>query len=59
MQEIRCGACSRKLGEGTYVRLSIKCPRCGAVNQLRAEDPHSERQRTPIETRDARSEANR
>ncbi|WP_211474666.1 Com family DNA-binding transcriptional regulator [Collimonas humicola] len=27
MQEIRCGSCSRKLGEGEYIALSIKCPR--------------------------------
>lgn len=33
-QEIRCGACRRKLGEGEYTRLAIKCPRCGALNQF-------------------------
>ena len=43
MEEIRCGACSRKLGEGVYTRLIIKCPRCGAMNSLRAESPTSER----------------
>lgn len=37
--EIRCGACRRKLGEGTYQALTIKCPRCGAMNHLRAESP--------------------
>ncbi|TYK68829.1 Com family DNA-binding transcriptional regulator [Comamonas sp. Z3] len=36
MEEIRCGNCRKKLGEGVYVRLSIKCPRCGAFNQLSA-----------------------
>lgn len=29
MQDIRCGSCNRKLGAGEYVRLTIKCPRCG------------------------------
>ncbi|WP_314971780.1 Com family DNA-binding transcriptional regulator [Comamonas testosteroni] len=36
MDDIRCGNCRKKLGEGVYVRLSIKCPRCGAFNQLSA-----------------------
>ncbi|MEO6919582.1 MAG: Com family DNA-binding transcriptional regulator [Collimonas sp.] len=39
MQEIRCGNCSRKLGEGEYIALSIKCPRCGTLNHLRATRP--------------------
>ncbi|MEN5179190.1 Com family DNA-binding transcriptional regulator [Comamonas testosteroni] len=43
MTEIRCGQCHRKLAEGTYVVLSIKCPRCGAMNSLRAESPAPER----------------
>jgi phage FluMu protein Com len=43
MQEIRCGTCNRKLGAGEYRRLSIKCPRCGTLNQLRAESPEPER----------------
>lgn len=34
MQEIRCGACRRKLGEGVFPRLAIKCPRCGVLNQF-------------------------
>lgn len=36
MDEIRCGNCHRKLGEGEYTRLAIKCPRCGHINQLSA-----------------------
>lgn len=36
MQEIRCGNCRRKLGEGVFTSLAIKCPRCGAFNQLSA-----------------------
>ncbi|MDR8025575.1 Com family DNA-binding transcriptional regulator [Burkholderia cenocepacia] len=39
MQDIRCGSCNRKLGAGEYVRLNIKCPRCGAMNILRATSP--------------------
>ena len=39
MNDIRCGQCNRKLAEGTYLVLSIKCPRCGTVNHLRASTP--------------------
>lgn len=41
--DIRCGACSRKLGQGQFTRLQIKCPRCGTLNFLRAESPPRER----------------
>lgn len=34
MDDIRCGHCRRKLGEGVYARLAIKCPRCGTLNHL-------------------------
>jgi len=37
--EIRCGACSRKLGSGQFTHLQIKCPRCGAMNILKAIEP--------------------
>lgn len=47
MEEIRCGACSRKLGEGIFTALTIKCPRCGAFNTLRAESPPPARRRAP------------
>ncbi|MFG0603490.1 Com family DNA-binding transcriptional regulator [Delftia sp. WSY_4] len=47
MQEIRCGSCRRKLGEGEYFRLCIKCPRCGAFNQLSAASAPSEPPRGP------------
>ncbi|WP_084153758.1 Com family DNA-binding transcriptional regulator [Simplicispira psychrophila] len=43
MEEIRCGACARKLGEGVYTQLTIKCPRCGVMNSLRAQSPTPER----------------
>ncbi|MBU9224014.1 Com family DNA-binding transcriptional regulator [Burkholderia multivorans] len=39
MQDIRCASCNRKLGAGEYIRLTIKCPRCRAMNVLRAERP--------------------
>jgi phage FluMu protein Com len=32
MDEIRCNNCQRKLAEGAYTRLAIKCPRCKALN---------------------------
>ncbi|QNK71458.1 Com family DNA-binding transcriptional regulator [Variovorax sp. PAMC26660] len=44
MEEIRCGACRRKLGMGQFTCLLIKCPRCGAMNTLRAASPTPERQ---------------
>ncbi|MDA8449854.1 Com family DNA-binding transcriptional regulator [Acidovorax sp. GBBC 3332] len=47
MTEIRCGSCRRKLGEGEYTRLAIKCPRCGALNTLRAMSPPPARHRAP------------
>ncbi|MBP8813917.1 MAG: Com family DNA-binding transcriptional regulator [Laribacter sp.] len=39
LPQIRCGACHRKLGEGHYRTLVIKCPRCGVLNQLKASEP--------------------
>ena len=45
MDEIRCGACRKKLGEGEFARLIIKCPRCGVLNHLRAGSPEPERRR--------------
>lgn len=52
MIEIRCGACRRKLGVGRYCHLSIKCPRCGNINDLRVENPAPERPRAS-DTKDA------
>ena len=43
MEEIRCGACRKKLGEGVFAQLVIKCPRCGVLNHLRAKSPEPER----------------
>ena len=35
MQEIRCGQCFKKMGEGIYQVLSIKCSRCKTLNNLK------------------------
>ena len=43
MEIIRCGACNKKLAEAEYTRLSIKCPRCGAINQVKAASRETER----------------
>ncbi|MFM9902084.1 MAG: Com family DNA-binding transcriptional regulator [Polaromonas sp.] len=43
LNEIRCGACTRKLGTGLFTHLVIKCPRCGVMNTLRAQSPTPER----------------
>ena len=45
MQEVRCGRCSKKLAVAEYRELQIKCPRCGAMNHLRAASPEPERRR--------------
>lgn len=37
--EARCAQCGRKLGEGYALDFTIKCPRCGAYNRLRAMSP--------------------
>ncbi|HHV48636.1 MAG TPA: Com family DNA-binding transcriptional regulator [Rhodocyclaceae bacterium] len=39
MKEVRCKNCNRKLAEAEYIRLDIKCPRCGAMNNLKACEP--------------------
>ncbi|RMW96046.1 Com family DNA-binding transcriptional regulator [Allofranklinella schreckenbergeri] len=38
-QDIRCGQCGKKLGQGSYICLAIKCQRCKTVNHLRAQSP--------------------
>ncbi|MFZ2328836.1 MAG: Com family DNA-binding transcriptional regulator [Rhodoferax sp.] len=45
MQEVRCGNCRRKLAMADFVRLEIKCSRCGILNLMRAESPTPERHR--------------
>ncbi|MDR2507958.1 MAG: Com family DNA-binding transcriptional regulator [Candidatus Accumulibacter sp.] len=41
MKEIRGEACFRKLAEGEFIRLAIKCPRCKTLNNLNAESATS------------------
>ncbi|MDP1682729.1 MAG: Com family DNA-binding transcriptional regulator [Burkholderiales bacterium] len=56
MQEIRCAHCAKKLAEADYRQLNIKCPRCGALNVLRAASPEPDRHRAAnMEDHDARS----
>lgn len=46
-KDIRCGHCHRKLASGHYIELSIKCPRCGTLNHLRATSPTPEHPSVP------------
>ncbi|WP_427184838.1 Com family DNA-binding transcriptional regulator [Bordetella bronchialis] len=36
MDDFRCGNCRRKLAEGLFISLRIKCPRCGTFNHASA-----------------------
>ena len=47
MQEIRCGKCNRLLAKGEALDLAIKCPRCGAINHVRAVSLNREGSRAP------------
>ncbi|MDR2507619.1 MAG: Com family DNA-binding transcriptional regulator [Candidatus Accumulibacter sp.] len=47
METIRCGQCNKKLAEAEYRRLAIKCPRCGALNQMKAMEPPTRAARPP------------
>ena len=51
--DIRCGQCRRKLGEGVYTRLAIKCPRCRALNPITAQSPAPHAGERPTEEKDA------
>jgi len=41
-KEIRCGNCNRLLAKGDALALTIKCPRCGQFNFVRATSPNAE-----------------
>ncbi|MBU1041586.1 MAG: Com family DNA-binding transcriptional regulator [Proteobacteria bacterium] len=41
-KEIRCGNCNRLLARGEALALTIKCPRCGCMNHVRATSPSVE-----------------
>ncbi|MHC1788651.1 Com family DNA-binding transcriptional regulator [Solidesulfovibrio sp.] len=47
MKEIRCGECNKLLAKGEALSLSIKCPRCGTMNLLRASSPGPEPKEAP------------
>ncbi|MDP3612192.1 MAG: Com family DNA-binding transcriptional regulator [Rubrivivax sp.] len=52
LKEIRCGQCERKLGEGLFTRLRIKCQRCKTLNDLSASAAdHSSPSTTPARHR--------
>jgi len=40
-EEIRCGACRKKLGEGQYTHLIIKCRVAALLNHLEGQEPHT------------------
>lgn len=50
LTDIRCGQCGRKLAAGRYIEISIKCPRCGTLNHLRATEPLTSAARLPVES---------
>ncbi|WP_431732417.1 Com family DNA-binding transcriptional regulator [Chromobacterium vaccinii] len=39
MIEVRCNCCNKKLAEGEFMKLNIKCPRCRAMNCYVATSP--------------------
>ena len=39
---MRCGKCHKLLAIGQATAITIKCPRCGTMNHLRALSPSSE-----------------
>ncbi|HMS05728.1 MAG TPA: Com family DNA-binding transcriptional regulator, partial [Burkholderiaceae bacterium] len=49
--DIRCGHCARKLAEGQYVSLSIRCQRCGTVNHWANGPVRDSRAQSPIAAR--------
>lgn len=53
MNTIRCAKCAKKLAEGQYLCLSIKCSRCGTLNSFTAHQGVSP-DRVPIPERPER-----
>ena len=50
-EDIRCGSCNKKFGTGTYIEITLKCPRCGCMNNFRAESPINQaesQRRSPV-----------
>ncbi|WP_240826099.1 Com family DNA-binding transcriptional regulator, partial [Desulfovibrio sp. UIB00] len=50
-KEIRCGNCNRLLARGEALALTIKCPRCGCMNHVRATSPDIAGLRAPWSVR--------
>ncbi|WP_374557835.1 Com family DNA-binding transcriptional regulator [Aquitalea pelogenes] len=48
--DIRCGHCGRKMAEGQYITLSIKCPRCRTLNHFKATSHPPAHQGVPDRT---------
>jgi len=47
MKDIRCTCCHKKLAEGEFIHLTIKCPRCKTLNILSTRSATTERPGTP------------
>ncbi len=62
MEQIRCGQCARKLAEGIYTKLSIKCPRCKTLNQFnhasRTPDYSARRERLNLNQKETHDDEN-
>lgn len=58
MKDIRCAACNRKLAEGQFVKLVIKCVRCSALNTF-TEHPDPEVNSVPPPERPERQQPKR
>ncbi|MDO5289354.1 MAG: Com family DNA-binding transcriptional regulator [Pseudomonadota bacterium] len=55
LSDIRCGHCRRKLAEGAYARLTIKCPRCRVLNHFTTPShtpAHASERPTPAKDKD-------
>jgi len=48
MQEVRCGTCNKLLAKASYQQIEIKCPRCRAINHLKAVEPPNSVPRAPV-----------
>ena len=49
MREIRCARCSKLLARAAFSHLQIKCPRCKAFNDMKAESLSSSTTECPQE----------
>lgn len=51
LTEVRCSKCSKLLAKAKYTHIQIKCPRCGTINDMRAESFKDECHRAPLPRR--------